>query len=717
LSTHANGQESRLKNEVTQVELSKLAELKKVAGFAQYLKQDSDLFFNLSRTKNIVQYLRNSQLGIHFAEFAKSEGDYDINKELQRPGFQEFLDIVGEEVFFAMGDGTGKLVKSTGDLYAAYYQAYYAGLAGIMLKLYEGEDVFSNPESMQGMFEGMFKPMMEELAKLKDYKMPDTFIGIKVSDAEAREKYLNLVKGALKNADQVNQFLPDMEIPFELDSRDVYGGFEGVKVSYGKWMERLLANPEMGEAFKMMGMEGKSLKKYLEFIDDMNVSILVGEYQDYIVIYLGDSSSKLAFADNIDSSLVASKEMTFLGGYGGKEVTSISYVSEDVVEAFKGKSTIMEDLAGGLNKVLSGTETLGDTKHIQALLSKIAKNGRVAVDLVPASRFGSVGYIEDGYKIDSFHGGKSSLYNLNAKRKLSKIAAREEAVFSANWVNNEENSKLTIQRLEDAVNLVYQITKMVVVYDQEVDNADFQEFAAIFRMLDGQFSDDLLGVWNSIKTGIQQGMGNERALVVDLKGKMPRIPDVPTVLLENGLIPRVAIGADLKSREKMAQSWKELDVSSRTIAGKIEEVVGQKMNYRTPELAKKEGIDFWSYQLGITSHEANFALGINDKMAFITSSPAFVESFAADFDVDGLETGVNFKLQVKPMRSLARHWLKFIEENGEQLETGFKKDNFLKDKKLADGWMKASEEIDSLDYSVKKVDGEVRSFFHFNKAN
>jgi len=61
--------------------------------------------------------------------------------------------------------------------------------------------------------------------------------------------------------------------------------------------------------------------------------------------------------------------------------------------------------------------------------------------------------------------------------------------------------------------------------------------------------------------------------------------------------------------------------------------------------------------------------------------------------------------------------LKFIEENGEQLETGFKKDNFLKDKKLADGWMKASEEIDSLDYSVKKVDGEVRSFFHFNKAN
>jgi len=69
---------------------------------------------------------------------------------------------------------------------------------------------------------------------------------------------------------------------------------------------------------------------------------------------------------------------------------------------------------------------------------------------------------------------------------LSKIAAREEAVFSANWVNNEENSKLTIQRLEDAVNLVYQITKMVVVYDQEVDNADFQEFAAIFRMLSVQ---------------------------------------------------------------------------------------------------------------------------------------------------------------------------------------------------------------------------------------
>jgi len=268
----------------------------------------------------------------------------------------------------------------------------------------------------------------------------------------------------------------------------------------------------------------------------------------------------------------------------------------------------MEDFAGGVNKVLTGTDSLGDTKHIQTLLTKIAKNSRKSEELVPAYRFGSIGYIEDGFKIDSFHGSESALYNLSAKRKFSKIAMRENAVFSASWVNKKEASKLNIQRIEDFVSLIFETTKMVVEHDQEIEDRDFQEFATMFRIFDTQFSDDLQGIWNSAKTGLEQGMGNEGAILIDLEGEMPSLPNVPPVVIENGRIPRLAIGRDIVSREKMAESWRGMNAGGVKIARKAEQLLGQELNYRTPELAKKKGIDFWSYQLGVTSHQANLAV-------------------------------------------------------------------------------------------------------------
>ena len=691
-------------------------DLRRISGFAQHVPVDADLFFNISKTEDIVQYLRKSAMGSMLADLAKSKGG-NIDEVIESPEFKEFLNVAGEEVFMAIGDGAGKIVKDTGDMYAVYYQGYYSFFGEILLDLYKGEDFLSSMDGMEARLGTLMGPMLDKALEIENYKMPSMYVGFKVSNDEDRKRYLDLILSALKNASALNDYLPGMEIPFETDSTDRFGGFKGVKIDYNKWMDQMTDSPEMGNALKMMGMDEEYMKKYQEKFKDFKFSVLAGEYQDYVVIYLGDGAGGLKFVEDSSKSLLSNPEMAFLSEYQEKEMVSISYISKDITEAYQSVSTFMEDFTIGINKVLSGTEILGDTKHIQVLLTKMAKNGRKAVELTPASRIGSVGYIEDGFKIDSFHGSKSAVYDLDTKRKLSKIALRDNAVFSANWVSNEERAELNTERLEDLVNLVYQTTKMVVDYDQEIEDEDFQEFAAIFKMLDAQFSDELLELWSSAKIGMQQGMGNETAVLIDLEGKLPRVPDVPTIVLENGKIPRLAIGSDVVSRDKMAESWKGLDAGGRKITKKVEELVGQKFNYRTSELAKKEGIDFWSYQLGITSHEANLALGINDRMAFATTSPSLVESFVADYDVAGNEAGVDLKIRIAPVRDYVKHWIKFVGEKGEEMGEGFDRDDFLEAKKIADQCLKASKELDSLDYSVRKVSGEVRSFFHFNKAN
>jgi len=51
------------------------------------------------------------------------------------------------------------------------------------------------------------------------------------------------------------------------------------------------------------------------------------------------------------------------------------------------------------------------------------------------------------------------------------------------------------------------------------------------------------------------------------------------------------------------------------------------------------------------------------------------------------------------------------------MSESFDKDDYQEDKVIIDQWLKASEELESIDYSIRKIDGEVRSFFHLNKSN
>jgi hypothetical protein len=253
------------------------------------------------------------------------------------------------------------------------------------------------------------------------------------------------------------------------------------------------------------------------------------------------------------------------------------------------------------------------------------------------------------------------------------------------------------------------------VYD--VKDREFMEFADMFKMLDGQFSDDLKTIWLAVREGAEQGLGNEGAMVMDLKGKMPRVPDVPTVVLENGKIPRLAIGYDVLDRSKLANSWEVIDAKVQEIVSKIESLTNEKLNYSKAEFAQKDGIDFWSYQLGITSYEANLALGINDRMMFFTTAPVFVEGFVPVYDESGKRGGMDFKMRMAPLRELARDWMKLVNEHGDNLSPSFVSAEFEEAKVIMDKVLKASEEVDSLDFSMRKINGEVRSFFHLNKRN
>ena len=689
-------------------------EVRDVAGFAKHLPKDTEMFFNAQDIDGLIVSLRGSEIGQMIAGLAKQEGN-DIDDAMKLGEFQEFIKVAGEEVFFAMGDGSARSLKTIGDTYSIYYRMYYYIIGKFMVDVVEGGDMMKDPDQLQLMMQSMMKPVFDELLKFEDYKMPRVYAGFKVSGKNERARYTKLLQDTLARALEFNDLMPQMKGMFALDSSDSHGGFKGVKIDYAKILNSYEGSPEAAKELEKMGISKEYMKKFSEKFEDFKVTLLVGNYDDYVVIYLGDTSEGLEFIDQPNDSLLANKEMTFLKEYKGKEVISVSFVSKKISEELAKVSTMMEDMSAGVCKFLQETESLGNTSHIQALLKKMASTGRLLKSMASPRRFGSVAYLEDGFKVDSFHGGESGAYDLDAKRKLAKIAMRKDAVLSSSWVVNEAHTELAVQNLEDMVNLIYNVARLTVEHDTE--NPEFLKFADMFKMLDGQFSDELVTLWKAVRDGMQQGLGNEGAMVMDLNGKMPRVPDVPTIVLENGRIPRLAIGYDVVDRSRLTASWEVIDSTNREIVSKIERITNEKINYRKAELAKKEEIDFWSYQLGITSHEANLALGINNQMMFFNTSPAFVEEFMSEYDTDGKLGGMDFKFRMAPMRVLARDWMKLIDEHGDTLSPGFDRADFEESKGLIDDMLKASEEVDSIDFSMRKINGEVRSFFHLNKRN
>ncbi len=692
-------------------------EMSDVAGFSQYLPKDTEMFMNMRNMNGLLEAMRGSEIGKMIADLAQKEG-MGIDEAMQSEGFQEFLKIAGEEVFISMGDGSAKSLKLTGDVYAIYYEMYYYMIGKMLLDMTEGGELAQNPAMVM---RKVMRPVYDKLLKLDPITSPRIVVGFKVSNENDRKKYTQLIQETLAKApkyyeDMVKELKPDSKVELFLpDETKNYGGFKGLKIDYAKLSETYFDTPETVKELEAFGISQEYMEKIFEKFKDFKITLLVGNYGDYVIIYLGDTSEGLEFVEQPSESLLANDEMNFFKEYKGKEVISMTYISKEIDEELAKVSGLMEDISLGVNRFLGETESLGDTKHIQSLLKKMAENEKHLAKIAPISRFGSVAYLEDGFKLESFHGAESGVYDLETPRKLASIAMQSDAVISSSWVAKEGSSDLAVQTLEDIVNLAYQVTKLVVEYESE--DRDFIEFCDMFKMLDGQFSDDLLAIWKSLKSGAQDGLGNEGAMVMDMKGKLPRLPDVPTIILENGSVPRLAMGYDVVDRAKLSSSWDEIDAANKSIVTKIEQITNQKINYRTPELAQKEGIDFWSYQLGITSHEANLALGINDQMMFLTSSPAFVEGFVPLYDATGKRGGMDFKIRMEPIRESAKAWLKLINDRGSDISPAFDRAEFEESKTMIDEVLRVSEEIDSLDFSMRKVNGEVRSFIHLNKGD
>lgn len=687
----------------------KLDQLAKNAGFAQYLPSDSELYISYIGVESMVTKLRATKLGQFIETQIEKEEGVDFDEALQDEDYRDIMNVAGEEVFFAAGKGSSSMLNSlmqaTLEINKWQYDVMFKMMLGQFDENLMNMDEMRNPGAMVPDFMKRKDGAIELLKKLEVTPM---YAGFKVSDKKKRDQYVTDMMDAMNKL--INQGDVRMLKAAASKEADGFYGFEW----NGKGFLDMMADDEAAIA-EMLGQD--LLDDYKKEIANKKMVCMVGSVGDYVVIFVGKDTQSLKLAKTPTNSLLNNPEVSFAKKHADKELGALIYVSETTMKTFKELGGNLKMYTGILSNVVKQTEVFGDTRKFRDLLKQVGDKEDAFYAMLPAHRMGAVVSFDQGLKIDMYLGKDYPSLDLDSPRTLAKTVNHPDAVIYGSWIATEQYSKMTMDYLTSIWNATYEGARLAS--NVESHEPEFQKFQQYFKLFDSKFSADLLRVWNAVNNDFGQGVGAEFAMIMDLKGMMPRVPKVPSVVLENVETPRLTVLKPVVNRDKISKSWDQIDASSKAIAKTLSELMGKNIELPKPERAKRYGLDTWSYQLGVTTKDANLAIALNDNIWCMTTSPTGLKDLihrAYSKNSRQAQPGAEFVIRMDPVRAAAKLWLEFLVEHGKEFgEEGYQK--FLKKKPLIEEFIKASEELELIDSYTRKEAGEVQSTLHFKMRN
>ena len=188
--------------------------------------------------------------------------------------------------------------------------------------------------------------------------------------------------------------------------------------------------------------------------------------------------------------------------------------------------------------------------------------------------------------------------------------------------------------------------------------------------MDELFRPKLLALWDILKNRLQAGLGSESAVVVDLKGSMPKIPGVPNVLSANGKVPRILVGYTVTDRALVSQAWDEMVPVINDIAKSIPgQEQGAEFQLPDPVTSEKGDLKTHFITLPFTSNDFLPSVSVSDKLFFMSTSKNLSEDIAANAK-PGEKTGMLLNMNFDALRAFGKDWLRLVMENTEEVFGG-----------------------------------------------
>jgi len=678
-------------------------------GFAQMLSKDTETLVLVQNGAEVAKRFKGSKLWSFIKEQNPALGETGNGAEADGADVSEAvtpMDFMGQEFFIATGKASsvqaGNLMTFSNRI--NYFQ--FRSTLKMLITSMTGDAGMAEVEPanpLASMAEFVKDP--ESGVKLMEkMDMPPVFVGFKTT-SENKEKVGKALTGMVANLASAGSSVE--EISFEVDGR----AFAGNQLSGKKLAEDLQADEsaieEMDEQF---GAETR--KDLFKVLAKKNLIAVSGMVNDYAVLFIGTNKEDLKFAASPAESMAGSAALAFVDPYLGKNPVAVMYSDKGVLQSLAAGSGI-SNLAHAVRDAISGNGKV-DTREIEALLDVVAEREKDLLGMNKFSNFGAVALLDEGFKLETFGGGNLPELMAESSNKLGGLGEAPDVAMFANWTSNEAYGTKVKSYLEAIVETSYSIAKNVSTWDVK-EQESFKQFKGGFAMFEENFSKDAAQVWDTLSGDVGEGLGNETALVVDLNGEMPAIPNVPQELVKDGKFPRISWVKPVVNRAKLAGAWEKLNSSGENIMKQVSKMMEKEQAMPKPMKSEKNDLTTWFFSLPLMTEDFSPSITLNDKWFIASTSKLHAVSLAglADKSQTG-KTGAYLSMDFDALRKCANHWLESVGKNKEVIfkDNTDAADDFSANQEMFKSGIEAFSDLDQLTIHTRREGGTERSSLH-----
>jgi hypothetical protein len=542
------------------------------------------------------------------------------------------------------------------------------------------KDLANDPESGVALFEKMY--------------MPPLYLAFRTSDA-GRESAAQEIAALTENLAMFGEMIEPVEV--EKAGRKFSGHrVSGAKISASMAEERA----EMEEM-----LDPAVVDRLLAAVAKKDLVVVSGTIGNYVVLFLGSSIDELNFAADVDHSLAAGDSLAFSDAYASKELAAVIYGDDQMLDKIATSAGGLAEIAGALRDGLAGSEGLGDTRDLEALLRMVGERETALRKLSSHDAVGMVAFFEDGLKIESFGGTDSGMIDWKTPNKLASLGASQDVVMFANYTTVPAYDDEARAYIEALMETAYAITMKISEFP--IEDGDMAQFKEITKMFDTTFRTDAVAVWDALSSDFSGSLGLERALVVDLKGAVPAIPGIPQKVVDEGNFPRVSMVAPVTDRAKLSASWEKINTSLTSILAKVSKMAGEDIPMQKPISSEKNGYTTWFFSMPFFNDDFMPSVTVGDQWSAASTSKNQALDLLNQAAAGGeTEAGATFTVNFKALEKFSEQTIQMLEKNAEALDIS---ESDLQD---AAKVVKALEDLDTLTVSARRENGTLRSSLH-----
>ena len=697
-------------------------------GFVKHLPQDTEVvmaFHNGSKTVDRIQASKlwqaiQSEMGAAMMgeglemeldaeemeeDFELPEGEQDAT-EPEAAAEEEDAEPMGPAKLFAT-EFTFALGKSgseqTGNLFTAYRRMGYFQMRGIAKAFVEAvkSGDFSNLESSidEQINEQLFKDLLADsesgITLFDKMGMPPLYLAFRTTSAD-RESAAQQLAALAENFGMLGDVVEAVEV------EKAGGKFAGQKIVGSKVAKMMEDSREDMEEI----LDAESIDKLIASVAKKDLVVLSGTLGDYAVLFIGGSENDLNLTTDLGQSLVANDSLAFCDSYVSKDLAAVILGRKEMLETITASAGGMADLTAGLRDGIAGSDALGDTRDIEALLRMVGERETALRKLATNETLGMAAFFEDGLKIETHGGSDNGALDWKTPNRMTSLGDSEDVVLFANMTTEAAYDEAMRAYLEALMETGYALA--MKISEAPGGAEELAQFRDMTKTFDTKFREDLVALWQAFSGDFGGSLGNESALVVDLKGTMPPIPGVPQAIVDEAKFPRITMLTPVTDRTKLSGSWQKMNSTITNTLGKISEMSGQDIPMQKPISSERDGFTTWFFSMPFFNDDFLPSVTVGDQwFAASSSKNQALDLIGKANQAKAGKTGLFFTMNFKALQTFARETINTLDKNAEA--AGVTKEDLEQAGRMID----AMDEIDKITVHARRENGELRSSVHF----